>query len=201
MSEDKSYGEQEDSRDLMMPEELTKLVEGERVILRTKKRRDLKGKKVKPFPIYASEDEGTAMLHRYEYLLDYFDKEVSFDELGLESTHQNIKLEDLMLHFTTEESASKAPDSVPLKAVPEERSEFPMTDLEEVHHTETPISTILTKDQYTFISSMIQENTSSSRFECFKTFETIEEIITFLEAPEHQFIYDQVSYLLEKEGA
>ncbi|MBC2137672.1 type IV secretory system conjugative DNA transfer family protein, partial [Listeria innocua] len=126
MSEDKSYGEQEDSRDLMMPEELTKLVEGERVILRTKKRRDLKGKKVKPFPIYASEDEGTAMLHRYEYLLDYFDKEVSFDELGLESTHQNIKLEDLMLHFTTEERASDVPDQVPLKAVPEERSEFSM---------------------------------------------------------------------------
>ncbi|EAE8037215.1 type IV secretory system conjugative DNA transfer family protein, partial [Listeria monocytogenes] len=201
MSEDKSYGEQEDSRDLMMPEELTKLVEGERVILRTKKRRDLKGKKVKPFPIYASEDEGTAMLHRYEYLLDYFDKEVSFDELGLESTHQNIKLEDLMLHFTTEESASKAPDSVPLKAVPEERSEFPMNDVEEVHHTETPISDVLTKDQYNFISSMIKENTSNSAFACFSSFDTMEEIITFLEAPEHRFIYDQVSYLVEKEGA
>ncbi|EAF5119882.1 type IV secretory system conjugative DNA transfer family protein [Listeria monocytogenes] len=201
MSEDKSYGEQEDSRDLMMPEELTKLVEGERVILRTKKRRDLKGKKVKPFPIYASEDEGTAMLHRYEYLLDYFDKEVSFDELGLESTHQNIKLEDLILHFTTEESASKAPDSVPLKAVPEERSEFPMNDVEEVHHTETPISDVLTKDQYNFISSMIKENTSNSAFACFSSFDTMEEIITFLEAPEHRFIYDQVSYLVEKEGA
>ncbi|EJT8453977.1 type IV secretory system conjugative DNA transfer family protein [Listeria monocytogenes] len=201
MSEDKSYGEQEDSRDLMMPEELTKLVEGERVILRTKKRRDLKGKKVKPFPIYASEDEGTAMLHRYEYLLDYFDKEVSFDELGLESTHQNIKLEDLMLHFTTEESASKAPDRVPLKAVPEERSEFPMNDVEEVHHTETPISDVLTKDQYNFISSMIKENTSNSAFVCFSSFDTMEEIITFLEAPEHRFIYDQVSYLVEKEGA
>lgn len=201
MSDDKSYGEQEDSRELMMPEELTKLVEGERVILRTKKRRNLKNKKVKPFPIFASEDAGTAMLHRYEYLLDYFDKELSFDELGLESTHQNLQLEDLMLHFSTEERASKAPDSVPLKAVPEERSEFPMNDVEEVHHTETPISDVLTKDQYNFISSMIKENTSNSAFACFSSFDTMEEIITFLEAPEHRFIYDQVSYLVEKEGA
>ncbi|EII4617394.1 type IV secretory system conjugative DNA transfer family protein [Listeria monocytogenes] len=201
MSEDKSYGEQEDSRDLMMPEELTKLVEGERVILRTKKRRNLKNKKVKPFPIFASEVAGTAMLHRYEYLLDYFDKELSFDELGLESTHQNLQLEDLMLHFSTEERASDVPDQVPLKAVPEERSEFPMNDVEEVHHTETPISDVLTKDQYNFISSMIKENTSNSAFACFSSFDTMEEIITFLEAPEHRFIYDQVSYLVEKEGA
>ncbi|HAO5932124.1 TPA: type IV secretory system conjugative DNA transfer family protein [Listeria monocytogenes] len=201
MSEDKSYGEQEDSRDLMMPEELTKLVEGERVILRTKKRRNLKNKKVKPFPIFASEDAGTAMLHRYEYLLDYFDKELSFDELGLESTHQNLQLEDLMLHFSTEERASDVPGQVPLKAVPEERSEFPMNDVEEVHHTETPISDVLTKDQYNFISSMIKENTSISAFACFRSFDTMEEIITFLEAPEHRFIYDQVSYLVEKEGA
>lgn len=201
MSEDKSYGEQEDGRVLMMPEELTKLVEGERVILRTKKRRDLKNKKVKPYPIFASEDAGTAMLHRYEYLLDYFDKELSFDELGLESTHQNIQLEDLMLHFSTEEKANNAPEQMPLKAVPEERSEFSMSDLEEVHHTETPIFDILTKDQYDFISSIIKENTSKSSFECFTDFDTIEEIITFLEAPEHRFIYDKVSYLLEKEGA
>ncbi|EHW6680047.1 type IV secretory system conjugative DNA transfer family protein [Listeria monocytogenes] len=201
MSDDKSYGEQEDSRELMMPEELTKLVEGERVILRTKKRRNLKNKKVKPFPIFASEDAGTAMLHRYEYLLDYFDKELSFDELGLESTHQNLQLEDLMLHFSTEERASDVPDQVPLKAVPEERSEFPMNDVEEVHHTETPISDVLTKDQYNFISSMIKENTSNSAFACFSSFDTMEEIITFLEAPEHRFIYDQVSYLVEKEGA
>lgn len=201
MSDDKSYGEQEDSRELMMPEELTKLVEGERVILRTKKRRNLKNKKVKPFPIFASEDAGTAMLHRYEYLLDYFDKKLSFDELGLESTHQNLQLEDLMLHFSTEERASDVPDQVPLKAVPEERSEFPMNDVEEVHHTETPISDVLTKDQYNFISSMIKENTSNSAFACFSSFDTMEEIITFLEAPEHRFIYDQVSYLVEKEGA
>lgn len=201
MSDDKSYGEQEDSRELMMPEELTKLVEGERVILRTKKRRNLKNKKVKPFPIFASEDAGMAMLHRYEYLLDYFDKELSFDELGLESTHQNLQLEDLMLHFSTEERASDVPDQVPLKAVPEERSEFPMNDVEEVHHTETPISDVLTKDQYNFISSMIKENTSNSAFACFSSFDTMEEIITFLEAPEHRFIYDQVSYLVEKEGA
>ncbi|EKZ3574317.1 type IV secretory system conjugative DNA transfer family protein [Listeria monocytogenes] len=201
MSDDKSYGEQEDSRELMMPEELTKLVEGERVILRTKKRRNLKNKKVKPFPIFASEDAGTAMLHRYEYLLDYFDKELSFDELGLESTHQNLQLEDLMLHFSTEERASDVPDQVPLKAVPEERSEFPMNDVEEVHHTETPISDVLTKDQYNFIFSMIKENTSNSAFACFSSFDTMEEIITFLEAPEHRFIYDQVSYLVEKEGA
>ncbi|EAC5024897.1 type IV secretory system conjugative DNA transfer family protein [Listeria monocytogenes] len=201
MSEDKSYGEQEDSRDLMMPEELTKLVEGERVILRTKKRRDLKNNKVKPYPVFASEDAGMAMLHRYEYLLAYFDKELSFDELGLESTHQNLRLEDLMLHFSTEEKASDAPEELPLQAVPEERRAFPIHDLEAVHHTETPIADVLTNDQYTYIASMIKENTSSSTFACFKEFETMEEISTFLEAPEHRFIYEQVSYLLEKEGA
>ncbi|MBC2137655.1 type IV secretory system conjugative DNA transfer family protein, partial [Listeria innocua] len=100
-----------------------------------------------------------------------------------------------------EERASDVPDQVPLKAVPEERSEFSMNDVEEVHHTETPISNVLTKDQYKFISSMIKENTSSTAFACFSAFDTMEEIITFLEAPEHRFIYDQVSYLVEKEGA
>lgn len=202
MSDDKSYGEQEDGRVLMMPEELTKLVEGERVILRTKKRRDLKNRKVKPFPIYACDANGTAMLHRYEYLLDYFDKEITFDELGLESTHQNIDLASLLLPFVTEEEG-KAPEQVPLKEVEEdkERSEFVMTDVEAVLHTETPIEDVLTEDQYTFISNLVQENTNNGTFQCFQSFETMEEVITFLEAPERVPIYDQVSYLLVKEGA
>ncbi|MBC1917052.1 VirD4-like conjugal transfer protein, CD1115 family [Listeria seeligeri] len=203
MSDDKSYGEQEDGRVLMMPEELTKLVEGERVIIRTKKRRDLKNKKVKPNPIYACDDNGTAMLHRYEYLLDYFDKEVTFDELGLESTHQNIDLASLLLPFVTEEDEDQTLAQVPLKVVEEEneRSEFVMTDVEPVLHTETPIANVLTEDQYEYIANLVKEKTSNGTFQYFESFRTIEEIITFLEAPERITIYKQVGYLLEKEGA
>lgn len=198
MSDDKSYGEQEDSRELMKPEELTKLVEGERIVLRTKKRRDLKGKKVRPYPIFASDEKGMAMLHRYEYLLDYFDNPVTFDQLGIENDLQEMKLENLMLHFSLPSDSSEKPEA---KENHTERSGFHLDKIDEIFHTETPIEDVLTPDQYRLICSIVQDNTTEETYRYFCDFETIEEIKNFMMLPEREDVFDQVGYLLEKEGA
>lgn len=209
MSEDKSYGEQEEERLLMKPSELRLLRMGEWVVIRTKMRKDLKGRRVRPFPIRADLDEGTAMLHRHEYLMDYFDHPCTFDELGIEGTTQGITLESLMIPIAIEQ-AEPEPEDIALSDVgppgslqtnATERSGIDMAQVEEVFHEETPILDFLTEDQYRFISSMVLDHTDESTTAYFQSLDTLEEVKVFLQAPERLEIYEQVDYLLLKEGA
>lgn len=83
LSLDKSYGEREEGRELLNANELRDLQEGEWVLDRTKMRRDLKGNKIKPYPIFASIEMGTDMKFHYEYLLPRFDGKENLDEMDL----------------------------------------------------------------------------------------------------------------------
>ncbi|MBC1920314.1 type IV secretory system conjugative DNA transfer family protein [Listeria booriae] len=208
MSEDKSYGEQEEERQLMKASELRLLRMGEWVVIRTKMRKDLKGKRIRPYPLRANLDEGTAMLHRHEYLMDYFNHPCTFDELGIEGTTQEIDLESLIIPIVIEQAEPEPADIAldasileqPLHASTE-RSVIDMTQVEEVFHEETPILDFLTEDQYRFITSMVLEHTDTTTANYFQTLETLEEVKVFLQAPERLEVYEQVDYLLLKEGA
>lgn len=81
----KSFTEMQDERPLLTPVELTELRPGENVIKRVMKRTDLKGNKIKPYPIFNSLDTGTAFKYSYEYLSDKFPTNVSLSELNLPS--------------------------------------------------------------------------------------------------------------------
>lgn len=64
----KTFTETPDEKPLLFPHELSVLKEGELVVYRTMKRRDLKGNKIKPHPIFATEE--TSLKYRYEYMID-----------------------------------------------------------------------------------------------------------------------------------
>lgn len=114
MSIDKSYGENEDGRNLLTANELRDLREGEWVLDRTKMRRDLKGKKITPYPIFASIDYGTNMSFHYEYLMPRFDGKLNLSELKLnKKNHEDINLVDYIVKWKrksveqTQESAKE----------------------------------------------------------------------------------------------
>lgn len=83
MSTDKSYGENEEGRNLLTANELRDLREGEWILDRTKMRRDLKENKITPYPIFANIDAGTNMTFHYEYLMPRFNGKLNLSELKL----------------------------------------------------------------------------------------------------------------------
>lgn len=99
LSTKKSFGEKEEERPLLMPDELRRLKKGEWIVIRSKKREDLKGKRIINYPIFANIKDGTQMLHRYEYLMDRFHHPIAFKDMGLDGTHKNLDLNDILIKF------------------------------------------------------------------------------------------------------
>lgn len=80
MSLNKTFTESFDDKPLLHPVELTNFREGECVLLRTMKRKDLKGNDILSYPIYNFEN-GTRFKFRYQYLLDSFPNDIDYLEL------------------------------------------------------------------------------------------------------------------------
>lgn len=72
LSLDKTLTEIPEEQRLITANELMRLKEGECVVARTTKRRDLKGEKIVPHPIFNLEKNGRAFRYRYQYMLDAF---------------------------------------------------------------------------------------------------------------------------------
>ncbi|MDK6479787.1 type IV secretory system conjugative DNA transfer family protein, partial [Enterococcus faecalis] len=74
--------------------------EGEWVVDRTKMRRDLRGQKITPYPIFANVNDGTEMRFHYEYLLPRFDGKKNLTELKLsKEQHSSIDLVDYIVKW------------------------------------------------------------------------------------------------------
>ena len=100
MSTDKSYGENEEGRNLLTANELRDLREGEWILDRTKMRRDLKENKITPYPIFANIDAGTNMTFHYEYLMPRFNGKLNLSELKLNKKgHEEINLVDYIVKW------------------------------------------------------------------------------------------------------
>lgn len=72
LSTHKHFMENTQEKPLRDKNQLMELLPGECVIQRVMKREDLKKKRVKPTPIFNSEESGKRFLYRYEYLTDTF---------------------------------------------------------------------------------------------------------------------------------
>ncbi|WP_144493011.1 VirD4-like conjugal transfer protein, CD1115 family [Bacillus pumilus] len=127
MGTDKTYGEREEERPLLRPDELRRLKKGEWVVSRTKKRENHKKQRIEAFPIFASIKNGTQMLHRYEYLMHRFNNEIALGELDIKGSHQNIDLNSLLIEFKMNDFDNEKTKSSKKqeKVTPDETGEMP----------------------------------------------------------------------------
>ncbi|MGN2371456.1 VirD4-like conjugal transfer protein, CD1115 family [Clostridium cagae] len=102
----KHQTESVDSRRLLRAEELRSLNEGETVVVRALKRRDLKNNKITPRPIFNSIKTTTDMKYRYEYLSDEIDNSKSFSTVKVKSLHESVDLKELLLFNNNNENES-----------------------------------------------------------------------------------------------
>lgn len=91
----KHQTESVDGRKLLTTDELMHLEEGEIAIVRGTKRRDIKGNKIRPFPIFNTADH--TLKYRYEYLGRFFDNNKNLINEEIPTLHNNVNLEDLIL--------------------------------------------------------------------------------------------------------
>lgn len=96
----KTFLESSSEKPLMNPNRLMRLQDGECIIKPVIKRRDQKGKKVIPRPIFNCEAEGTAFKFRYEYLQDDFPNpyEINFSDINDRSC-RDIELKDIVWDY------------------------------------------------------------------------------------------------------
>lgn len=99
----KSTTKSVDKRELLTPNELMSLQEGEDIVVRVIKRQDKNRKRIVPRPIY--NHDLTRLKYRYEYLNDYFDTNKKLKDLNIESDHKNVDLRSLI--FTPHEDYEK----------------------------------------------------------------------------------------------
>lgn len=92
----KHQTESVDARKLLTVDELMHLEEGEIVIARGTKRRDLNGNKIRPYPIFNTGEN--KLKYRYEYLTDYFDNTKNLINEKVDTLHSDVKLENLLLY-------------------------------------------------------------------------------------------------------
>lgn len=94
LSLDKTFMEVYEERPLITANELKNLAEGENVIIRYTKRRDMNRNKIRPNPILNTGE--TAFKYRYEFLNDEFPNNIPFSSLKLHNrVKQNFDLSDI----------------------------------------------------------------------------------------------------------
>lgn len=101
----KHQTESVDSRRLLNTDELMHLKEGEIVIARGTKRRDLQNRKIRPYPIFNTAEH--TLKYRYEYLGAFFDNQKNLINEKVETLHNKINLEDLILFRSDDGNKSK----------------------------------------------------------------------------------------------
>lgn len=79
----------------LTPERVATLIEGETIVIRTTHRRDNKRRKVRPFPIFNTQE--TSMPYRFEFLGDFFDTSKDLNEFDIPSKHRYLSLQELAI--------------------------------------------------------------------------------------------------------
>ena len=94
LSTHKHFMENTQEKPLLNKNQLMRLNEGECVVKRVMKRKDLNGNRVEPTPIFNSEESGKRFLYRYEYLTDTFPNpnEIDLYEINTaDRSHINLR--------------------------------------------------------------------------------------------------------------
>ncbi|EOO71369.1 hypothetical protein IIC_04431 [Bacillus cereus VD021] len=97
LSTDKNKTEGLDQRPLLTANELTNFKEGESVVIRVIKRQDNNRKRIRPRPIYNTEE--TALKYRWEYLGVEFDTDKSILDIDIDSLHDDVEPKKLIVDF------------------------------------------------------------------------------------------------------
>lgn len=74
----KTFTESWIEQPLKFPNDLMNFREGEAIVLRTMKRKNLAGKDITSYPIYCDPENGTRLKYRYTYLTDTFPNDISY---------------------------------------------------------------------------------------------------------------------------
>ena len=95
----KNYVEIPTDKPLMSTEKLELLLEGECIVTRKLKRKDLQGEDIRPTPIFNSVENGTRFLYRYEYLTKTFPNpsEIDLKKVNPES-REHIDLRERVIN-------------------------------------------------------------------------------------------------------
>lgn len=89
-----------EARSLLDANELTRLKEGETVVIRTIMRQDLNRNRIRQFPIYNHNE--TSIKYRWEYLNDIYDTSKSINDLDIPCEHADLDLRLIKIVFDTE---------------------------------------------------------------------------------------------------
>ncbi|MFT9428052.1 MAG: type IV secretory system conjugative DNA transfer family protein [Sporolactobacillus sp.] len=190
----KVYSERQAPRPLLMPDELRTLEEGEWVLIRTKHRRNLRGRRIKPYPIFANVAEGTQMLARHEYLMHRFNHPSTFEEMNLWGVHKDIDLNKLVIDFQHPEAVTE-PSSAPVAedhSKTKEGDPLENRNIEGIPGTETGILTVLTGDQLELLRRSFAR-LDPDRAKTFNRLDTVEAVEQF-------FGYEANAALREADG-
>ncbi|PEB12340.1 VirD4-like conjugal transfer protein, CD1115 family [Bacillus thuringiensis] len=100
LSTDKNKTEGLDQRPLLTANELMNFKEGESAVIRVIKRQDNNRKRIRPRPIYNTGE--TALKYRWEYLGVEFDTDKSILDIDIDSLHDDVNLNSLIVDFLGE---------------------------------------------------------------------------------------------------
>ncbi|WP_088290981.1 VirD4-like conjugal transfer protein, CD1115 family [Bacillus mycoides] len=105
LSTDKNKTESLDQRPLLTPNELMSFKEGESAVIRVIKRQDNERKRIRPRPIYNTEE--TALKYRWEYLGVEFDTDKSILDIDIDSLHDEVDPKTFIVDFVGERKAEQ----------------------------------------------------------------------------------------------
>lgn len=77
---------------------LSQLIEGETLVIRSLHRQDNKRRKVRPYPIFNTQE--TNMPYRWQFLSNWLDTSKDLNNIDISSEHSNLKLKDLSIDFS-----------------------------------------------------------------------------------------------------
>src|SRR5699024_16709 len=87
-----------EERPIILPQELLQIEEGDTLVLRFLKRKNLKGKKITPYPIKNFNE--LSMPYAYQFLGNTFDNERSLSDFDIPSNHRTLEIKDIMIDWT-----------------------------------------------------------------------------------------------------
>ncbi|EOP74983.1 VirD4-like conjugal transfer protein, CD1115 family [Bacillus cereus] len=121
LSTDKNKTEGLDQRPLLTSNELMSFKEGESAVIRVIKRQDNERKRIRPRPIYNTEE--TALKYRWEYLGVEFDTDKSILDIDIDSLHDDVDPKKLIVDFLGERKAEQTKKEAP---EPEQETSSPV---------------------------------------------------------------------------
>ncbi|MDM5191530.1 type IV secretory system conjugative DNA transfer family protein [Bacillus hominis] len=121
LSTDKNKTESLDQRPLLTPNELMSLKEGETTVIRVIKRQDNNRTRIRPRPIYNTDE--TALKYRWEYLGVEFDTDKSILDIDIDSLHDDVDPKKLIVDFLGERKAEQTKKEPP---EPEQETSSPV---------------------------------------------------------------------------